>query len=385
MMMCDLYNENITFQELVDKNGLENVFVGTDVDEATQNIILDFFFDYELCSEENRFLRYFRRRLNEFYPNYMSELRVLTVKENFDPYVQNYFEEIYERNYNRGLTKKDSGTENYETSGNKTDTDNVTETRTPNLKTITNDTGNSNAKNTSTGESTRTPNLTTTSENGGSDKNTNNSNSTDTRNLTSSTEGSSNGSEESNSKNRSFTAAYPEANMSSFPTDIDSNPSLTYLSGESDVLSKTENSNTNSSNSETTDTGTTSNESSSTSTTEYGSTNTQKATGTENINNSSEDISTLATNSEQTVKQTGDEIKTTERNNQSNDSSNSTKTSSSNGDENENSNETTNRVQKGRNESVADLIPRVVKAIENSDPIRYLIDSLMICFNYIEM
>ena len=84
----------MTFEELVNKEGASNVYANTSVDEATQAALMEWLFDRKLCDEPATFCRYYRRNLNKYYPQYLDLVRVLTVRDNMDPYVTYYFEHV---------------------------------------------------------------------------------------------------------------------------------------------------------------------------------------------------------------------------------------------------------------------------------------------------
>lgn len=84
----------MTFEELVNNEGASNVYANTSVDEATQAALMEWLFDRNLCDEPATFCRYYRRNLNKYYPQYLDLVRVLTVRDNMDPYVTYYFEHV---------------------------------------------------------------------------------------------------------------------------------------------------------------------------------------------------------------------------------------------------------------------------------------------------
>lgn len=306
-----------TFEQIVKKYGNEEIYKGTNVDEATQQILEDFFFDYEIGSDEKTFLRYYRRKINELYDQYMAQLRTLAVIKNMDPYVQHYLEEktLSGRTYDRTRTSE------MEANG----TGNTTGTTTPNLTTITKNTG------------------TETTEGA--------SGNTETIDTTTNTTESANGTSTNSSKNRSFGIIYPEANLNSISSDIDDMPSINYANSEQDALAKTTGTNT----------------SSATSLTENGGT----------VKNEVTNNNTLTHNTQSEQTQSGNSQTSTQ---------NST-TSKSNNSDAENGNDTSEfqRIEKGRSESVVDIIPRVISSIEMADATKYLIDKMSICFNTISI
>lgn len=123
-----------TFQELTDDIGSAAIYNGTNVDQALQGVLLDWLFDYRLCDpDQNVFLRYYRRRLNNLYPKYLEQVRILTMRDNFDPFVTEYFQDILNKNGQEiGMSTK--SVEGSVTGGNSVlHSGGTTTTRTPNL------------------------------------------------------------------------------------------------------------------------------------------------------------------------------------------------------------------------------------------------------------
>lgn len=302
------------FQTLIDTKTQNVVFDGTNVDLATQNLIIDWFFDYDLCTDEHddpqsaNFLRYFKRNLNLYYPRYTQLLRVLQVKENLDPYVTDYLESV--------TSRVDALTEN------------GTDTRTPNLTRQSTDTPQ---KTTTT---TRTPNLTDTSVITGGH--------TDTRtpNLS---HGETN---ETVTKSDGFGITYPESQLNSvsLDLDIDTPRNIDYAGSEQLSGAKTTGESTAS------DTGTETNQ------TVYNSEQTQDTH--------------IGTETTQTTESGSGQTTVTER---GTDTTQTTKTGSNTSD--------TDFIQKGRHESVADIIPRAMSAIANSDAFTWFKNKIDICFD----
>lgn len=317
MTFEEFFDIEPTFEEVVKKYGNEEIYKGTNVDEATQQILEDYFFDYEIGADEKTFLRYYKRRLNEFYNQYMAENRTLAIINNMDPYVQSYLEE-----------KTTSGR---------------TYDRTRSTKQSTTGTGNTTG--------TTTPNLTTTTTKTGTDTTAGTNGNTETRDLTSTTESKDTTDATANGKNRNFSIAYPEANMGEIPASIDDTPSIAYASGENYGLSKQTTNSTTAGKSTTTDTGTLKNEGSNNTTLTHNTTDETKNTGT----NETSTESNTATTAEGADKEGGTD------------------------------NTDFERIQKGRVESVADIIPRVISAIEMTDPTKYFIEKIKICFNTVEI
>lgn len=132
-MTC-LWKKNKTFEQLADEIGLATIFAGTDADQVIQEAFLEWLFDYRLCSDNDAtFLRYFRRRFNNLYPRYLEQVRVLTTRANFDPFVTEYFQDLITKTGQE--INNDSKTTTGQSTGNTTITKGTgsTTTRTPNL------------------------------------------------------------------------------------------------------------------------------------------------------------------------------------------------------------------------------------------------------------
>jgi len=332
-----------TFQELVDDIGLDTIFVGTGAseDEPTKYLILEWLFDYRLCSDnDNTFLRYFRRRVNNMYPRYLEQIRVLTVRDNFDPFVTDYYQDLTNRNSEDNLSNKK-----------------VTEGE--NSSTV----SGTNSEKT---ETVRTPNLTTSSQ-GENDTQSTGSSATDgtnttTRTGTDSVQSSGSGSNENDTKADAFAIAYPEANLNGIPTDISSlgtSRTIDYANSESISIGHTEGQT-----SETND-----------------STTTHNTTDTTVID---EDVTTTdhtQGTSKGTVTETGTETTNTEKSGTNGSTTSGTDSQTVTDTGLNTSAETIKGEHKGRHESIADILPRAVNALQSTNEVKWFIESLKVCFD----
>jgi len=324
----------ITFQELNDNIGAEEIYSGTSVDSATQGALLEWLFDRYLAiysDDITNWLRKYRRNLNMYYPIYMDYLRIESVRSNFDPFITEFMERIHEDNgtsTNTGSSTKNGSGSN--SSLDRTTTDNL-QVRTPDLVT-----------NGSTGN-TRTDALATSNTN--SQTGTEGSSSTDRATDT--------------GKQRQINIAYPEANMSGIPTDIDVAPaSIDYASSAVEGQSKNEHtgsaSNSTSRNLNTTDSGTQTG-----TVTDLG-TNRVTETGTESIDFDGSVVKSSSgshIDTEQTVNN-GQVIDRRE----------------------------TSETEQGRHASIAELLPKAISAITATNSIKWLVDKMLNCFdNYSEI
>ena len=320
----------MTFQELNDQIGAEAIYTGTNVDLATQAVILDWCGERYLSMEPNenvsKWLTRYRRNLNSKYPIYMDYLRIESVRSNFDPFITDFMERVHEDKGSSSETgfNSRSGTES-KTDGETTTTDN-TQTRTPDLTTSSVSNGTSQTTGTSQNINQLVGQV------------------IDHRDEEATDEG----------KARSISIAYPEANMGGIPTDIDSFPSdIDYASGEGDNLTK----NTHEGNSDSTS-------STNNTTTDSGS---QNGTGSEH--------------SDGTVHETGNEVtdfdgRVVKQRTESDSSQETGSTSSSSTDQRE-----VNETEQGRHESPADLLPRAIEAITKTNAIEWFINRMQICFD----
>lgn len=324
----------MTFQQLTDTVGSEQIYTGTNVDQATQAALLEWNFDRYLSMEGNdttTWLRRYRRNLNMFYPIYMDYLRVESVRNNFDPFITEFMERVHNEDGTSSITGTTSkaGT----TTGSDlehTVTDN-TQIRTPDLTT------------TGTNGNTRTDNLRTLSS--GTDTGTTSNSRTE--------------SADDDTETRTMSIVYPEANMGSIPSDIGGFPSsINYADGETDTFGKNEHDG--SSHDTETRNLANSNDTAQTGTvTDAGSSSAHEA-GTDTVDFDG-DITKTSSKSG-TVSESGRETKS------SMDSRNLAET------------------EQGRHESPADILPRAIQAITSTNSIKWLVNSLQLCFdNYAEM
>ena len=254
-----MWHNQKTFQQLVDEMTLPVVFSGTDVDQATQEALLEWLFDYPLCDAETTFLRYFRRKLNNVYPMYQQRLRVSTVKGTMDPFVIDFMERVKASS----LSKQDSinNTKTSTTEGTDGATTNYSsnQRRDPHLTTTTGDqirkihnisygetaddttakTGRTTGNGTETRDLTNSVNSTNTETRDLSTDTTQDT--TERRNLTNESSSTS----ESEGTTRSFGVNYPEANLDvgaggpgHVPSSVSNYPAnINYISNEVDGLS----------------------------------------------------------------------------------------------------------------------------------------------------
>lgn len=319
----------MTYQELTDKIGSEQIFAGTEVDEVTQASLLEWLFDRYLSMEGNdttKWLRQYRRNLNMFYPIYMGYVRVESIKKNFDPFIVDFMERLHE----------DSGNSTTQGSSSKLSqgTNSASDTTITDNKQV------------------RTPDLTTAGQTG-------NTRTDEVRNSDSSQDSSSqlnNGSESSqdDGQTRGMSIAYPEANMGSIPSGIGGFPSsIEYAEGETDTFTQNIHSGSNQSNEN-------SNATHSGSSTQNGTT---IDTGTNNVHETGDE----------TIDFDGSVIKTSGGNNQNSETgSNASSTLD---------NRKIKETEQGRHESVADIFPRAINTITSTAAIKWLVNSLQICFD----
>ena len=85
-----ILRHEITFSELVEKLGSIEVYKNTSVNAETQNALNDFFAFDRLCDKEKKFLWFWRRRLNLFYPIYAQELEMWKERKTEKWFFDNY-------------------------------------------------------------------------------------------------------------------------------------------------------------------------------------------------------------------------------------------------------------------------------------------------------
>lgn len=194
-----ILRHEITFSELIDKLGSDEVYKGTTVNSETQNALNDFFAFDRLCDKEKKFLWFWRRRLNLFYPIYSQELEMWKDRKAEKWFFDNY--------------KNDSVTHDGTFALDEDTKQELARELTSAINTI--------FASKSTGETT------------GETKGTHNGE----------YENSNSGQSESTTlgKNRAFNFNYPEANYQGgvIPYDIENNPDVEFIDSQADSLSKT--------------------------------------------------------------------------------------------------------------------------------------------------
>ena len=394
-----------TFEELVNSlpNGLEDVFEGTNADEATQESFLEWLFDYRLCAEDNVFLRYFRRRFNNLYPRYLEQLRILSIRDNFDPYVTEYFQDVTNRNGQANDTATHTIEVEGETGTTESGTNENTTTRTPNLTTTnvlaetTVDDADTVTNGTSSMDKTGTDEVTGSGSSSlrktGTETTASSGTSQMLRTGTDTTETTSENDSTTDAKSDAFGIAYPESNLGSLNVNAQGINSRnidyansetignTYTTnheegeGSSTVTHDTADNGSTSDNTtktyNTTDTDTTSD----TKTTEYDT----NESGTTNETTAYDNETTHNANG--TVTETGTETTAVEGETSKTSSSTNTSTTTQSEEGTKTNLETVNSEHKGRTESVADIIPRAVKAIINTNELMWFIDAMKVCFD----
>lgn len=144
------YNDLLTFAEFVDEHGSNALYDGTKLedDDVTQDAILEWFF-YRKVTDNNRFLKYFRRALNVYENQYYNLLRIETT--DIDPLVSNYLE--------RQILRRGTGTT--------TDSNNLTVSGTTSGRSTTTGTGTGGSTTTTRGTGTNTGTTDTTTTDSG--------------------------------------------------------------------------------------------------------------------------------------------------------------------------------------------------------------------------
>jgi len=397
-----MWKQNKTFQELVDEIGLDTVFQGTDADSTIKQIFLDWLFDYRLCSDDdNTFLRYFRRRFNNLYPRYLEQVRILSTRANFDPFVTEYFQDVINRLGSETNSNTKSGTGSNSSSSTDTKGSGSTTVRTPDLTTqvseensvsnegTTTNSGSDSLARTGTEQVDR--DASNTLRKTGTESTERDANNTTTRTGTDTTANSENSSSSAESKSDSFGIAYPESNLGAIPADLSTPRSIDYANSESLAMSESTSSTTGTSNSTVTHNTTDTNVVDEEDVTTHNTTDTETIDETDLTTHDTVDTTTYGQvvgvensttgESSSTKHDTGTE-RTVVTNNGSDTHSSTTSNTSSETDEGESSREeNVQQEHKGRNESVADIIPRAIKAIINTNEVMWFIDSMKVCFD----
>lgn len=360
-----------TFEELVNEIGLDTVFFGTNADQTIKEIFLEWLFDYRLCSDDDAtFLRYFRRRFNNLYPRYLEQVRILSTRANFDPFVTEYFQDLI--NKEETETSSNSKTAEGENTVNVTATkgSGSTTVRTPDL---TNETVESN---TVTNEGSVTNSGTDSTAHTGTESTDRDGTTTTTKTGTDTTVLDEDVVNDTTAKSDAFGIAYPESNLGSIPATIDfAHRTIDYANSES--LSMNDSHATTANDATTTVTHNTEDETvvDETDTTTHNTTDATTyglKTDTENETTGSGTSTTTETGTERTVvTNSGSDTTATVTGNEVSESNEGER----------NAQGTIQQEHKGRNESVADIIPRAIKAIVNTNEVMWFIDAMKVCFD----
>lgn len=208
-----ILKHEITFAELIEKLGDSEVYKGTEVNAETKNMLDDFFGLDRLCDSEKKFLWFWRRRLNLYYPIYAQEVEMWKERK---------AEKWFYDNWKDGTVTHDG-------------TFALDETTKQDLVREVNTVINTIFGSKSTGETT----------------------SDVTRAHSGEYERTSSGESDSttNEKTRAFTFNYPEANYQGgvIPYDMDNNPNVEFIDTQSDALRKSQTHETHSENGNGTD------------------------------------------------------------------------------------------------------------------------------------
>ena len=114
----DSYDNLKTFQEVLQEQTQDVVFGDTQIDEATQTAIVNWF-QFRKVSDNDKFVAYFQRLLKANEEQYINYMRIQTVQ--FDPLVTQYMERLLNRDGSSSEKDKDTtvntGNDTVNTSG----------------------------------------------------------------------------------------------------------------------------------------------------------------------------------------------------------------------------------------------------------------------------
>lgn len=114
----DSYDNLKTFQEVLQEQTQAVVFGDTQIDEATQTAIVNWF-QFRKVSDNDKFVAYFQRLLKANEEQYINYMRIQTVE--FDPLVTQYMERLLNRDGSSSEKDKDTtvntGNDTVNTSG----------------------------------------------------------------------------------------------------------------------------------------------------------------------------------------------------------------------------------------------------------------------------
>lgn len=115
----------MTFSEIVEQN--PNLYQGTEVDEATQSLLFDWFQFRQVCDNE-RFITYYKRKINMEWNHYQELLRIEPGPElsSYDWLVTDYKERQHKNKYNEDNNIKIDTNEEAENNLNGSSTNTIT-------------------------------------------------------------------------------------------------------------------------------------------------------------------------------------------------------------------------------------------------------------------
>lgn len=356
----------MTFQDLVDELGLDTVFLNTSVDVATQNCILEWYFDYELADDDTTtWLRKFRRRVNDIYPRYKEEVRVMSIKSNMDPFITEFMQTVHNSSDTKNTTFTESNDGSkiiaYGKSSSYNDQDTFrpgsTEIETYNNITDTHNRGQNGIQ-------------TTTSYNNYHEDVTGGSSGTNT-DTTAGDPYQTTGAVTNTGKGRAINIAYPEANMNSIGTGVDGGINdIGYASNETRNWSEDHLGATRMDQHLDQEVST-----------EYEDSNESHKTinGSQSVTETGTDTNTKTGNKTTTHEGSDVRAKTGSTANAGRDTTTTENDVSKTGAETNQGQSA--EVYQGRHESAADILPRAIKAIMSSDPIKDLVLEIRVCFD----
>lgn len=102
------------FYKLVETKTKDVIFADI-LDEATQDNLVEYFYYRFCCDNDEKFIRYFKRNMNQYKRQYEQALRIETT--DFDPMVSRYLERKYVDEYTRTDNETETNTDSKSTTG----------------------------------------------------------------------------------------------------------------------------------------------------------------------------------------------------------------------------------------------------------------------------
>lgn len=388
--MFNFYDYNVNFElrhqitldELETKIGKNRIFEGSNVDDVTKDEILDYFRFDRLCDEEKRFLWYLKRNLRKYYPIYKDEIEMWASRKALEWFFDNYKDEIHTHDGTFELDENDKKQITHELERIINDVFDGTITNNGKTNSKQDDVTHSEGTGKDTGTNSGTSRDTTHEEGSQNGNGSQSGTSSDTTHEEGETTDSY--TDNDNAKRRGFSFVYPESNYSGgvIPYDLDSNPSVEFISTQNDGIEKSTKTHNG--------TGTSENDSESNGTTSsnYENESTNENDVERNGTTSGEYESNREESTDGTASRVGEETKTNTQKTDNTDDSTTNETSKDNEDDTRKQNTKTNWTEtiRRQGDNINKLSMELIEELPTTNFFETFMNKLSICFQktYIE-